>query len=86
MFTIFLNLSSLCIKSSVWSELEASRMQKVGCLSMFEISLVVHDGDFAATTEIIVISFMSECVARWPGFKWRWGLWNEHMEDVLVRY
>ncbi|KAD4180361.1 hypothetical protein E3N88_28952 [Mikania micrantha] len=120
-FTVFPNVSSLCIKSGAWSELEACFNRQgweildgrkglktiraylmsidplltfsfVSCLldqcvGLLEVSLFINadypdyyddDDDDDDASE----SFMSKCMARWPGLKWTWGEWSEFMEDL----
>ncbi|KAI3754214.1 hypothetical protein L1987_53993 [Smallanthus sonchifolius] len=113
-FTVFPNVTSLCIKSGAWSELEACltpqgceildgrkglktiyaylklvdpslTFSSVACVfdqsvSLSEVSLLIH------TDVDIVVSkgFSSKCVARWPGLKWRWGMWSDEMEDYWI--
>ncbi|KAI7725870.1 hypothetical protein M8C21_010938 [Ambrosia artemisiifolia] len=111
---VFPNLSSLCIYSGAWSELEAclnsedreSSDGKKGlkticaylklvdpsltfssvshvldqCLGLSEVSLLIHV-DVADTESK---SFMSKCMARWPGLKWKWGRWSDDMEESWI--
>ncbi|KAK9048364.1 hypothetical protein SSX86_032672 [Deinandra increscens subsp. villosa] len=105
-FAIFPNLSSLCIRASAWSELEAcldpqsleildgmKGLKRIcaylmlvdpsltfstvacvldQCVGLLEVSLLFHDDVVGTVSE----SFMSKCMARWPGLKWRWGIWS----------
>ncbi|KAF5812547.1 putative leucine-rich repeat domain superfamily, F-box-like domain superfamily [Helianthus annuus] len=104
-FTVFPNLSSLCVKSSAWSELEAflnpegweildgrielkticAYLKLVDpsltfsyvacvldqCVGLSLVSLLIH----ADVVDTESKSFMSKCMVRWPGLKWRWGVW-----------
>ncbi|KAJ0799737.1 putative F-box protein AUF1 [Helianthus annuus] len=110
-FMVFPNLTSLCLKPSAWSELEAclnpegweildgrkglktisaylmlddpsltfSSVSRVldQCVGLSEVSLFIHADVIATESK----SFMSKCMARWPGLKWRWGIWSEDMKD-----
>ncbi|KAM0037224.1 putative F-box protein AUF1 [Helianthus debilis subsp. tardiflorus] len=110
-FTVFRNLTSLCLKPSAWSELEAclnpegweildgrkglktmsayltlvdpsltfSSVSRVldQCVGLSEVSLFIHVDVIATESK----SFMSKCMARWPGLKWRWGIWSKDMKD-----
>ncbi|KAL9998952.1 putative F-box protein AUF1 [Helianthus debilis subsp. tardiflorus] len=110
-FTVFPNVSSLCIYSGAWSELEAclnaedweildgrkglkticayldlvdpsltfSSVCRVldQCVGLTDVSLLIH-GDVADPESSI---FMSKCMARWPGLKWRWRIWSDDIED-----
>ncbi|KAJ0799710.1 putative F-box protein AUF1 [Helianthus annuus] len=49
------------------------------CEGLFEVSLLINRNFVGIESE----SFMSKCMARWPGLKWRWGMWRENMEDFL---
>ncbi|XP_076923294.1 F-box/LRR-repeat protein At4g29420-like, partial [Bidens hawaiensis] len=50
------------------------------CVSLSEVSLLIHSDVSVTKSE----SFKSKCMARWPGLKWRWGIWNEHREDSWI--
>ncbi|KAJ0495726.1 putative F-box protein AUF1 [Helianthus annuus] len=113
-FTTFPNLTSLCIKSNVWSELEACLNPegweildgRIGlkticaylklvdpsltfsyvafmldrCKGLSEVSFLIHAGVVGTESN----TFMSKCMARWPGLKWRWGVWSAYMEDSWI--
>ncbi|KAK9048365.1 hypothetical protein SSX86_032673 [Deinandra increscens subsp. villosa] len=51
------------------------------CVGLSDISVAIHGEDIGARSKI----FFTECMARcWPGLKWRWGIWNKHMEDLWL--
>ncbi|KAK9071993.1 hypothetical protein SSX86_008424 [Deinandra increscens subsp. villosa] len=47
------------------------------CVGLSEVLLLIHDGDVGLVSQ----SFMSKCMTRWPGLKWRWGIWREGKDD-----
>ncbi|KAK9059020.1 hypothetical protein SSX86_021639 [Deinandra increscens subsp. villosa] len=42
------------------------------CEGLLEASLLIR-GDVGTVSQ----GFMIKCMARWPGLKWRWGIWSE---------
>ncbi|XP_076933422.1 F-box/LRR-repeat protein At4g29420-like [Bidens hawaiensis] len=50
------------------------------CVDLSEVSLLISADVVDAESK----SFMSKCVARCPGMKWRWGIWGEDMEDSWI--
>uniref|UniRef100_A0A251V693 Putative F-box domain, Leucine-rich repeat domain, L domain-like protein n=2 Tax=Helianthus annuus TaxID=4232 RepID=A0A251V693_HELAN len=50
------------------------------CVGLSEVSLLIHRGVDGTQYK----SFMFKCMARWPGLKWRWGIWGEDMEDFWI--
>ncbi|KAF5812570.1 hypothetical protein HanRHA438_Chr03g0099071 [Helianthus annuus] len=113
---VFPNVSSLCLKSSAWLEVEASMNQegwgsldgrkglkricaylKLGdpswtfssvacmldqCVGLSEVSLLVH----VRHVGNVCHNFMSNCIARWPRLKWRWGIWSDEiLKDIWIK-
>ncbi|KAK9072000.1 hypothetical protein SSX86_008432 [Deinandra increscens subsp. villosa] len=93
-FTVFPNVSSLCIVDGrnglktirVYLMLDdddpSSTFSSVAyvldqCVGLLEVLLLIHDDVIGPVSE----SFRSKCRAHWPGFNWRWGIWNKHLED-----
>ncbi|XP_071737264.1 F-box/LRR-repeat protein At4g29420 [Rutidosis leptorrhynchoides] len=113
-FNVFPNLKTLCIKSSVWSELEecynplgcetwdgrkgfkslsaylllvdpSLTFSSVSCvldqcIGLSEVSFLIHRDVVGNVSK----SFISRCMSRWPGLKWRWGMWKEGIEDTWI--
>ncbi|XP_076895113.1 F-box/LRR-repeat protein At4g29420-like [Bidens hawaiensis] len=53
------------------------------CVDLSEVSMLIHCDVSAAKSK----SFMSVCKARWPGLKWRWGIWtHEDLEDYWISW
>ncbi|KAK9077601.1 hypothetical protein SSX86_005938 [Deinandra increscens subsp. villosa] len=50
------------------------------CVGLSEVSLLIHGGVVGTVSK----GFMSKCMARWPGLKWRWGTWSELTEDSWI--
>ncbi|KAF5812548.1 putative leucine-rich repeat domain superfamily, F-box-like domain superfamily [Helianthus annuus] len=50
------------------------------CVGLSVVSLLIH----ANVVDTESKSFMSECMARWPQLKWRWGIWGEYMKDTWI--
>ncbi|KAJ0799716.1 putative F-box protein AUF1 [Helianthus annuus] len=50
------------------------------CVGLSVVSLLIH----ANVVDTESKSFMSECMARWPQLKWRWGIWGEYMKDSWI--
>ncbi|KAI3709609.1 hypothetical protein L2E82_39375 [Cichorium intybus] len=46
------------------------------CVGLVNVSLIIHRDVVANVSK----SFISKCMARWPGVNWRWGMWREGME------
>lgn len=51
------------------------------CVGLSEVSLLIHRRDVTRTASK---TFMSECMARWPTLKWKWGIWSEEKEDSWI--
>ncbi|PWA55854.1 hypothetical protein CTI12_AA423350 [Artemisia annua] len=50
------------------------------CIEVSNVWLLIHcDVDSNVSK-----SFISGCMKRWPGLKWRWGNWREEMEDSIL--
>ncbi|KAJ0606377.1 hypothetical protein HanHA89_Chr03g0084431 [Helianthus annuus] len=50
------------------------------CVGLSVVSLLIHCGVDGTQCK----SFMSKCMARWPGLKWRWGVWGKRMKDTWI--
>ncbi|KAM0037223.1 putative F-box protein AUF1 [Helianthus debilis subsp. tardiflorus] len=50
------------------------------CVGLSVVSLLIHSGVDGTQCK----SFRSKCMARWPGLKWRWGIWDEGMKDTWI--
>ncbi|KAJ0799733.1 putative F-box protein AUF1 [Helianthus annuus] len=50
------------------------------CVGLSVVSLLIHCGVDGTQCK----SFRSKCMARWPGLKWRWGVWGKHMKDTWI--
>ncbi|KAI3754216.1 hypothetical protein L1987_53995 [Smallanthus sonchifolius] len=50
------------------------------CVGLLEVSLLIH----ADVDNTVSKSFMSKCMAHWPGLVWNWGIWSVEMEDSWI--
>ncbi|KAJ0766466.1 putative F-box protein AUF1 [Helianthus annuus] len=50
------------------------------CVGLSVVSLLIHCGVDGTQCK----SFRSKCMARWPGLKWRWGVWGKRMKDTWI--
>ncbi|KAJ0799735.1 putative F-box protein AUF1 [Helianthus annuus] len=50
------------------------------CVGLSVVSLLIHCGVDGTQCK----SFRSKCMARWPGLKWRWGIWGKRMKDTWI--
>ncbi|KAK9072002.1 hypothetical protein SSX86_008434 [Deinandra increscens subsp. villosa] len=50
------------------------------CLSLSKVSLLIHTD----VEDTVSNGFMSKCMTRWPGLKWRWGTWSEEVKDSWI--